>query len=125
MVRFDISYAKVLLPLFAVLGTGPRASGVELGPGAVRVRLGWAFTAEIPRRAIRSVAPDSGLVTGWGVHGLAGRWLVNGSSRGLVRVGIDPPCRARMLGIPVRLHTLRLSLDEPDAFIAALHGSPA
>jgi len=120
--RFAFSYATVLMPLFVVLGMGPRTSGIEVGTGSVRVRMGWAFTADIPRSAIRSAVPDSGLVLGWGVHGFGGGWLVNGSSRGLVRLHIEPACRARVMGFPVRLHTLRLSLAEPDAFLAALRG---
>lgn len=121
--RFALSYAKVLLPLFLVLGMGPRASGVEIGPDTVRVRMGWSFSAHIPRGAIRSAARDSAPVLGWGVHGFGGGWLVNGSSRGLVRLRIDPPCRAYVLGVPVRLRTLRLSLDDPDAFLAGLRGA--
>lgn len=118
--RFAISYSKVLLPLFLVMGMGSHQSGVEVGSDLVRVHMGWAFSTEIPRRAIGAALPDHGLVLGWGVHGFGGRWLVNGSSRGLVRLHIDPPARARVLGVPVRLHTLRLSLEEPDAFIAML-----
>ncbi|MGH3794010.1 MAG: hypothetical protein ACRDSP_03895 [Pseudonocardiaceae bacterium] len=118
--RFTISYSKVLLPLFVVLGMSPRSSGVEVGPDTVRVWMGWAFSVDIPRSAIRSVDPDTDLVLGWGVHGFGGTWLVNGSSEGLVRLRIDPPVRARVLGIPVRLHTLRLSLAAPDTFLAAL-----
>jgi hypothetical protein len=120
--RFAFGYAKVLLPLFVALGMGPRVSGVEVGTDTVRVRMGWMFAADVSRSAIRSAEPDSAPVFGWGVHGFGGRWLVNGSSRGLVRLGIDPACRARVIGVPVRLHTLRLSLAEPDAFLAALRG---
>ncbi len=57
---------------------------------------------------------------GWGVHGWRGRWLVNGSSHGIVVLGIDPPARARTLGLPVRLRELAVSLEDPVGFAAAL-----
>jgi hypothetical protein len=39
--------------------------------------------------------------------------MVNGSSAGLVRLQIEPEVRAWVIGIPVRLQTLRLSLVAP------------
>ena len=52
------------------------------------------------------------------VHGWAGRWAVNGARAGAVRVDIDPPSRASVCGFPLRLRTLRLSLVDPDGFLA-------
>lgn len=121
--RFEFSYSRLLLWLFVILGVGPGLSRVAVGPDRVHVRMGWAFSAGIPRGAIRSAGHDTDLVLGWGVHGWGGTWLVNGSSRGLVRLRIDPRARAHVMGFPVRLHTLRLSLADPDAFLAALHSS--
>jgi hypothetical protein len=63
---------------------------------------------------------DDGRVTGWGVHGWRGTWLVNGSADGLVRLDIDPPVKARTAMVPVRLRTLRVSLADPTAFLADL-----
>jgi hypothetical protein len=45
---------------------------------------------------------------------------VNGSLQGVVAVEIDPPVRARVTFVPVRLRTLYVSLADPDAFEAAL-----
>jgi hypothetical protein len=109
-------------PVCAILGIGPRRSGVYVDDHAVRVRMGWGFQAVVPRRAIRKAVRDRGAVTGWGVHGFAGRWLVNGSSSGLVRLEIEAPTTARVLGVPVRLRTLRVSLERPDAFLAEIAG---
>jgi hypothetical protein len=118
---FPIRYAAGLRPLFSMLGMGPARSGVEVTAQDVRVRMGWAFLARLPLADLRHVTPDvRPLVRGWGVHGWAGRWLVNGSSRDLVRLDIHPACRARTLGIPIRLRTLWVSLTDPDAFIAAV-----
>lgn len=76
------------------------------------------------RRTLASVTaarPYSGLVGGIGVHGWRGRWLVNGAARGLVTVEIDPPARARVLGVPVRLRTLCVSVESPEELISALN----
>lgn len=121
--RFPISYSPSLRALFGVLGLGGRVSGVTVGPEVVDVRMGWAFHAAVPRSALDEAVPDTGRVSGWGVHGWAGRWLVNGSADGLVRLRIDPPVRARAVGFPVRLRELRLSLVTPDDFIRAV-GQP-
>lgn len=82
--------------------------------------MGWGFRAEIPRPAVRDIGPDDAAVLGWGVHGWRGRWLVNGSSSGLVSLEIEPAVRAWVMGMPVRLRTLRLSLVAPDEFMSML-----
>jgi hypothetical protein len=107
-------------PLLVGLGMGPGFSGVELDDTEMHVRLGWAFRARIPRAAITGAQPVTGRVGGVGVHGWRGRWLVNGSMDRIVGVDIDPAVRAVATGIPVRLHYLALSLENPDAFLAAL-----
>jgi len=98
---------------------GPRRSSIELDDRDLRVRLGLAFRARIPRAAVRA-ARMGGRRHGVGVHGWRGRWLVNTSLRGIVTLELDPPVRARFNGIPLRLRELRLSVDHPDAFVAAL-----
>ena len=55
----------------------------------------------------------------WGAHGWRGRWLVNGSSKGIVELTIDPRVRAYVMGVPVKLRTLWVSVTDPDALIAA------
>ncbi|MGK4584520.1 hypothetical protein [Kitasatospora sp. HPMI-4] len=117
---FPLRYDSWFLLPATVLGLGRRWAGVRVGDGMVTVRMGWAFRARIPLKAIRSAGPDSGGVTGWGVHGFAGHWLVNGSSKGLVRLELDPAVRAYAVQFPVRLRELRLSLEKPDAFLAVL-----
>lgn len=102
-----------------LLGLGPRASWIELGAASLDVRMGWAFRAGIPRVAITAVRRDGDKWWGVGVHGGRGRWLVNGSVRSIVAVDVDPPVRARVVGVPVTLRTLYLSVDDPDAFVAA------
>jgi hypothetical protein len=120
--RFGIRYG-VLRPLLSLLGLGPRYSGLELDGGRLRVRMGWAFSATVAREQVRSAARSDGLVGGVGVHGWGGRWLVNGAASGLVTLEIDPAARAWVIGVPVKLTTLRVSVEDPDAVLAAL-GAP-
>ncbi len=117
---FAISYTSALRPLFTLLGTGPRTSAVVVGPEGIDVRMGWAFRAHIPPGVIQVVEQDDALILGWGVHGWRGRWLVNGSAGGMIRLLIEPTAQARVLGFPVRLRLLRLSLVDPDGFLAAV-----
>ena len=109
-------------PAMRVLVTpmGGRQGAVTVDGDEVTVRYGVGFRATFPRSAIRGVEPWSGRVGGWGAHGWRGRWLVNGSSKGIVRLVLDPEQRARVLGVPVKLRELRVSVDDPDGLLSAL-----
>ena len=78
---------------WALIGLGPRFSEVVVDDTDLRVRMGWAFHAAVPRADIRRVvAATERPFFAWGVHGWRGRWLVNGSSDGIVA------CRDRSAG---------------------------
>ena len=80
----------------------------------------------MPRASVVAALPDHGRIGGIGAHGWRGTWLVNTTSKGLVRIELDPPARATVCGVPVTVRVLRVSLAEPDAFLAALRsGSQA
>ena len=118
--RLPIRFTGVLRYMW-LAGVRPSRSWVEVTPGRVEVRLGWGFRLDAPRASVRSAAHDDRPVRAWGAHGWRGRWLVNGSSQGVVRLDLDPPARARVLGLlrpPVR--ELRVSVQDPDALVAAL-----
>jgi hypothetical protein len=117
---FGIGYSAWNARLFPVLGLGPRRSSIVVDDDELRVRMGWAFTARIPRAGIRSSEPDDDRVWGWGVHGWKGKWLVNGSSQGLARLSIDPPVRARCCGVGITLRVLRVSVDDRDDFLRCI-----
>jgi hypothetical protein len=69
---------------------------------------------------VRHVGPDDRPVRAWGAHGWRGRWLVNASSQGIVRLDLDPPARATCLVLRPRVRDLRVSVDDPDGLVAAL-----
>jgi hypothetical protein len=117
--QFAISYNPIFKALATITGTGPGQSGVTVEADRIEVRMGWAFRASIPRASVRQVEQVDRIppLYGFGVHGWNGRWAVNGSQRGAVKLTIDPPADARVLFVPVRLRELFLSLEEPEAFV--------
>jgi hypothetical protein len=119
-VRFPIRFTGVVGRVLAVLGMGPATSYVEVSSADVTVRMGWGFRTVFPRSSVHSAGADHEPVWGWGAHGWRGTWLVNGSSRGLVRIDVDPPARARVLGLPVHPRALRISVEDPDGLLRAL-----
>lgn len=116
---FPLRYG-LFRPLLSVLGTGPAFSRVDIDGDLLRVRMRWAFRADIPLSSVTGARRFSGLAGGIGVHGWRGTWLVNGSIRGIVAIDVDPPVRARVLGVPVRLKVLQVSVESPEQLIAAL-----
>ena len=118
MTRFAFDTAGPFARAMAALAAGP--AYVDLTPDRLRIRLGVLFRADVPRVAVAAAERNHDPVTGWGAHGWGGRWLVNTSSRNLVRLAIEPRQRARVLGVPVPLSGLRMSLADPDGFLAEL-----
>lgn len=117
---FSFRYDRWCGSILGLFGSGRRFSRVRVGEDVVDVRLGIAFQGTVDRSAIQGAHRWTGRVFGWGAHGWRGRWLVNGSSKGIVVLEIDPAARSRVLGFPVKVRELALSLEEPEAFAAAL-----
>ena len=117
--RFDISHGRISLFLSGLLGLAPVSSGVIVEDDAVRVRMGWAFSVEIPRASIARVTPGRAGWYGVGVHGWGGAWVVNGRLD-ILWIDIDPPARARAIGFPSKLRRLGVSLEDPEGFIRQL-----
>ncbi len=121
--RFSIRFDPWYRALSWATAVPPTSAYVEVDEETVLVRMGWAFHAQFPRAAIASTGRLESSPMGWGVHGFAGRWLVNGSRRGIVLFELAPRQRARVLGLPVALQQLMISLDDPDGLGAALQPS--
>jgi hypothetical protein len=117
--RFPVRFTGVNKAM-RLLGLRPANSYVEVGDETLEVRMGPTFFASVPRRQVVSAQPDDAPVRGWGVHGWRGTWLVNGSSRGLVRIEVSPAARARVLGVPVSVRVLRVAVEDPHGLVEAL-----
>lgn len=105
----------------AVLGMTKGTCYVDVDADEVRMRMSWAFRVTIPRSNVASVGPFDGRIMAWGAHGWRGRWLVNGSSRNVVEINIEPTVRAWTVIFPIRrLRMLRVSVEDRDGLIALL-----
>jgi hypothetical protein len=121
MQRFPIRFTG-LNQTMALVGMVPSRCSVDLVDDRIHVRMGMWFDLEAARHTVRDASLDHGRVLGWGVHGWHDRWLVNGSSQGLVRLTFEPTQRAWMGPVPLRVRVLRVSLDDPEGLVEALTG---
>ena len=113
MTRFHIRFTGLNRAL-ALLGMTRASSYLEVGPEHVEVRMGPWFRARFDRAQVVSAADaPHPKILGWGVHGWGGRWLVNGSSSGIVRIELAPTARARVIGVRVGLRELLVSVEDP------------
>jgi hypothetical protein len=117
-IRFDAGYRVISTALFLA----PSRSFVEVEGDEVRVRMAWAFRARFPRSAVASASDFREKPLSRGVHGFAGRWLVNGSGQGIVSIDLEPGLRGYVMGFPVRLRRLLVSVEDPEGLMRALQG---
>jgi hypothetical protein len=115
-IRFDDWY-RVMSTVFFL---PPSTAYVEVDGDAVHIRMGWAFRARFPRAAIASATETHESPLSRGVHGFWGQWLVNGSGQGLLTIDLAPTQRGYVMGFPIRLRRLMVSVVEPAILAAAL-----
>lgn len=121
--RFAIAVSTAWKPLLLLLGvTGSRAYA-ELGPDALSIRFGW-YRARIPREQIVRVGMthwDWWRGIGWRSD-LRRTIALIGRSGPVAYLGIAPPVPTRLAGIPIQLQNLYITVEDPEAFLAALRG---
>jgi hypothetical protein len=122
MTRFPILFSPGYALFSRLVLLPPGKAYVEVDTHEVQVRMAWAFSARFPRSAIRSVTRVDRRPLSRGVHGLGGRWLVNGSADNLLALTLEPEQQGRVLGLPVSLHELWVSVVDPDGLTQALRG---
>lgn len=118
--RLPLSFDSWYALMSSALLLSPSDAYVEISPNEIQVRMGWAFRARIPRGGIRSAKKNQTRPLSRGVHGFAGRWLVNGSADGLVSLELAKGQRGYVLGFPVALSELIVSMQDPTALLEAL-----
>ena len=124
--QFQLSYNPLTKVILSCLLAGPRRSRVTVDDHRLVVTMGaggWLFHTTVPRSYITAAEPVRGPAWGWGAHGWRGRWLINGSSSGLVRLTINPDARGRCIGVPTRVRALTISLERPDEFVSAVNAA--
>jgi hypothetical protein len=119
---FRMAYWPWLLPIMLVAGAGPSTAQITIEDDVLRVKMGWFwFRATIPLRSIVHARRSGNAWFSVGVHtDMMGGWIVNGSPLGMVHLTIEPPASGRFAGLPIQIRNLWLSLEDPDAFVAAL-----
>jgi hypothetical protein len=118
--RFPIRFDDWYRVLSTVVFLPPSNAYVLVEHDSVEVRMSWAFRARFPRSAVASATPAQMVVFSRGVHGFAGRWLINGSAEGLVNIDLAASQRGSVMGFPIRLRRLIVSVDDPAALVGAL-----
>jgi hypothetical protein len=121
--RFPITFDPWYRLLSTVLGLPPSSAYVQITGEQVEVRMGWAFRSRFRLSEVSSAGAIDIRPLSRGVHGFGGRWLVNGAGRGILRIELSPAQRAYMMGLPVRLRELLVSVGDVSVLAAALTGS--
>ena len=125
-IRFPIAFNAWYRPLSTVLGLPASSAYVQVTGEQVDVRMGWAFRSRFRRADVSSAAAMDIRPLSRGVHGgFGGSWLVNGAGRNILRITLNPVQRAYVMGIPVRLRELLVSVRDVSAVKAALTFSSA
>jgi hypothetical protein len=120
--RFPIRYTPIkgaLLRLFLVL---QRWSYVDVRPDVVAVRMSYGFAVEFARSNVAHVSRERRVPVTTGAHGWRGRWLVNGASGPIVAVKLRDPVRGRVVGFPVEVREVQVSVAEADELVSLLAG---
>jgi len=113
--RIPIKYGKLswLLRLCLV---PPRSAYVERDSDEIVVRMGWAFLGRFRSDAVVATKSYDRRIS-VGVHGWRGRWLVNGATEPVVGLLLREPVRAYVMGFPIRLREVLVSVDDPGALL--------
>ena len=119
--RFAIRRSSWVAPLLVLFSATKDRSWAEVSSDAIRLQFGW-HRLEVPRSDIRYVHRVR-----WPWYAGLG-WRSNlrtvvgyvGSYEGVVEFAVDPPVKTRLVGIPINLERLYVSLEDPDGFLATL-----
>lgn len=111
--------------LLTLLGATRRGSFLEVEEGALEARFGPMFDQTYRFDELSSVSLHSRQIP-WYRTGIGWRTnLVNAialisSPRNVVKIALKQPRLTWLVGIPVRMKDLYVSLEDPDRFLAAM-----
>lgn len=120
--KFAISFDENYAMLSSALFLSPAEAYIELTGEEVVVRMSWAFRCRFPRKAVVATSHLQKRPLSRGVHGWRGRWLVNGSGDAVLSITLKPSQRAWVIGFPVSLSELLVSVKDPAELARALTG---
>src|SRR5690349_6196171 len=111
--RIPIRYGSPWRWLLTFLLLPARFSYLKIDRDQVSVRMGWAFRTKIARSNVTDVANHRPVI--WvGAHGWKGCWLVNGARRRMAMIRLAQPSRGRVMGCPVAVRELWVSVENRD-----------
>lgn len=121
MTRIPIKRAPWMVPLLLLFSATAGRSYLQVGPDTLTARFGW-YRLVIPLSHIESVSEDR-----WPWYGGLG-WRTNfrsvlgliGAYSPVVKIHLNTPSRSRLLGIPIRITDLYVSVESPGTLRAAL-----
>jgi hypothetical protein len=119
--RIPIRYCNPWRWILPLLLLPARLAYIRIDGDTVKVRMAWGFRAKFPKSSVRSVS-DHRPVVSVGAHGWKGRWLVNGAHRPIATITLSAPARAYVLGVPIVLNELSVSVEDRDLLRLALAG---
>jgi hypothetical protein len=111
--RIPIRYGAPWRWLLPILLLPPRVSYLRIEGDVVKLRLGWAFRTKFRRSDVTDVANHRPVVS-VGAHGWKGRWIVNGAHRPIAMIRLAQPVRGRVVGFPVIVREIWVSVDDRD-----------
>jgi hypothetical protein len=112
--RIPIRYGTPWRWLLPLLLLPARSAYLRIDGDVVKVRMGWAFRAKFSRADVSDVVKHRPVVS-IGVHGWKGRWLVNGAHRPIAVIRLSQPARGRVVGIPLTIREIFVSVADRDA----------
>ena len=119
MIRIPIRYGPPWQWILPLLGLPRGFAYIQVKGDEVKVRMGWAFLVKFSRLDVIEVV-DRQAVVSIGAHGWEGRWLVNGAHSPIATIRLSRPARGLVLGFPVTVRELLVSVDDRDALRRAL-----
>ena len=120
LMRFPIRFDPWFRLLSTVVFLPPSGAYVDVENDRAEVRMSWGFRVSFPIAAVARTSLLDRKPISRGVHGRKGRWLVNGSGQGIVVIDLEPEQNAQVLGFPVQLRQLMVSVEDPDGLRALL-----
>jgi hypothetical protein len=119
LTRIPIRYGSGWRWLLTILFLPRGLAYIHVTGDDVKVRLGWAFRVGFSRLDVIEVV-DHRAVVSIGAHGWQGRWLVNGANSPIATIRLSRPAPGRVVGFPVTVRELLVSVDDRDALRQAL-----
>ncbi|MGH7297044.1 MAG: hypothetical protein ACRELB_19055, partial [Polyangiaceae bacterium] len=88
--RFPIRFEPAFRLLCKGIFLAPDDAHLDIGEDLVHVRFAWGFRSTFPRSSVASTAVYARRPVSRGVHGWAGKWLVNGAGDRILAIDLEP-----------------------------------